>query len=291
MFVPIAEARGDRRRAKRWRTRLTALRESLESHGWDGSWYRRAWFGDGTPLGSALNEECRIDAIAQSWSVLSGAADPVRAAQAMAAADDQLVRREDGLALLFTPPFDDGPLDPGYIKGYVPGIRENGGQYTHGAIWSIIAQARLGDGDRAGELFAMLNPISHARTRAGVLRYKVEPYVMPADVYSEPPHVGRGGWTWYTGSAGWMYRLVVESLLGLTLLVDDDGARLLVRPCLPVGWTGYHVDYRFRETTYRIDIECAGGTSPSVTVDGELQAGASVPLLDDGRAHAVRVVL
>ena len=202
---------------------------ALERHGWDGDWYRRAFFDDGTPLGSASNAECRIDSIAQSWSVLSGAADPSRAERAMAAVDEYLVRRGDGLVLLFTPPFDHGDLDPGYIKGYLPGIRENGGQYTHGAIWSVLAFAALGDGDKAGELFSILNPINHASTTAGVHRYKVEPYVMAADVYAEPPHVGRGGWTWYTGSAGWMYQAGIEWILGFRL----RGTELSIDPCIP----------------------------------------------------------
>jgi len=292
MFVPVAEERGDRRRAKRWRTQATALREALERHGWDGSWYRRAYFGDGTPLGSALNEACRIDAIAQSWSVLSGVADPDRAVTAMAAADEQLVRREDGLALLFTPPFDGGSVDPGYIKGYVPGIRENGGQYTHGAIWSIIAQARLGDGDRAGELFSMLNPINHARTRAGVLRYKVEPYVISADVYSEPPHVGRGGWTWYTGSAGWMYQAAVEWLLG----IRRHGTSLAIDPCIPRSWPGFEVELRHGTATYQITVDNAAGVCRGVVraeIDGDVPADPTAPiaLVDDGAVHRVHITL
>ena len=189
-------------RAAAWREHAARLRSSLEREAWDGDWYRRGYFDDGTPLGSAASDECRIDSIAQSWSVISGAAEPARAARAMAAVDEQLIRRGDGLALLFTPPFDRTPLDPGYIKGYPPGIRENGGQYTHAATWSVIAFAALGDGDKAAELFSLLNPINRASTRAGVQRYKVEPYVVAADVYSVAPHVGRGGWTWYTGSAG-----------------------------------------------------------------------------------------
>jgi len=216
-FAPIAEARGERPRAERWRAHMKALRRALERHGWDGDWYRRAFFDDGTPLGSAMNAECRIDSIAQSWSVLSGAANPPHAQRAMAAVEEFLVRRGDGLVLLFTPPFDHSDVDPGYVKGYLPGIRENGGQYTHGAIWSVLAFAALGEGDKAGELFSILNPINHASTRAGVQRYKVEPYVMAADVYAEPPHVGRGGWTWYTGSAGWMYQAGVEWILGFRL--------------------------------------------------------------------------
>ncbi|MDP9483449.1 MAG: DUF3131 domain-containing protein, partial [Chloroflexota bacterium] len=198
-FVPIAEARDQRHRSEPWLAHMKGLRRALERHGWDGDWYRRAFFDDGTPLGSAMNVECRIDSIAQSWAVLSGAGDPAHAQRAMAAVEEYLIRRGDGLVLLFTPPFDHGDVDPGYVKGYVPGIRENGGQYTHGAIWSVLAYAALGDGDKAGELFSILNPINHASTRAGVHRYKVEPYVMAADVYTEPPHVGRGGWTWYTG--------------------------------------------------------------------------------------------
>jgi cyclic beta-1,2-glucan synthetase len=292
MFVPVAEERGDRRRAKRWRAQATALREALERHGWDGSWYRRAYFGDGMALGSALNEACRIDAIAQSWSVLSGVADPDRATKAMAAADEQLVRREDGLALLFTPPFDGGAVDPGYIKGYVPGIRENGGQYTHGAIWSIIAQARLGDGDKAGELFAMLNPINHARTRAGVLRYKVEPYVISADVYSEPPHVGRGGWTWYTGSAGWMYQAAVEWLLG----IRRHGTSLAIDPCIPRSWPGFEVELRHGAATYHITVDNAAGVSRGVVraeIDGDVPADPTAPLalVDDGAEHRIHITL
>ena len=189
-FVTIAESRDDAARADRWRAHMQSLRDALEEHGWDGDWYRRAYFDDGTPLGSASNAECRIDSIAQSWSILSGAADRSRAERAMAAVDEYLIRRGDGLVLLFTPPFDHGDLDPGYIKGYLPGIRENGGQYTHAAIWSVLAFAALGDGNKAGELFSILNPVNHASTTAGVHRYKVEPYVMAADIYAEPPHTG-----------------------------------------------------------------------------------------------------
>ena len=214
-FVPLARARNDNPRADRWLARAQALSGALESAGWDGAWYRRGYFDDGTPLGSISNEECSIDAIAQSWSVLSGAANAGRAQDAMAAVDERLIHREDGLALLFTPPFDHTVPDPGYIKGYPPGVRENGGQYTHAAMWSVLAFADMGDGDRAAELFAMLNPVNRSRTRSGVNRYKVEPYVVAADVYSVAPHVGRGGWTWYTGSAGWMYRAGMEGVLGI----------------------------------------------------------------------------
>ncbi len=291
-FAPIAEHRGEKARAEGWRVHMAALQRALEREGWDGDWYRRAFFDDGTPLGSASNTECRIDSIAQSWSVLSGAADPVHARQAMAAVDHHLIRRGDGLVPLFTPPFDHSELDPGYVKGYVPGIRENGGQYTHGAIWSAIAFAALGDGDRAGELFALLNPINHTSTRAGALRYKVEPYVMSADVYSEPPHVGRGGWTWYTGSAGWMYQAGLEAILGFRL----RGTSLTIEPCIPRSWPGYKIDFRYHSTRYEIVVENPHGVSCGVrSVDLDevaLPAGTvAIPLTDDGRTHRVRVLL
>jgi cyclic beta-1,2-glucan synthetase len=271
---------------------MDALHQALERHGWDGDWYRRAYFDDGTPLGSADNAECRIDSIAQSWSVLSGVADPSRAERAMAAVEEYLVRRGDGLVLLFTPPFDRSAVDPGYIKGYLPGIRENGGQYTHGAIWSVLAFAALGDGDKAGDLFSILNPINHASTRAGVHRYKVEPYVMAADVYTEQPHVGRGGWTWYTGSSGWMYQAGVESILGFRL----RGTTLLIDPCIPRAWPGYQIDFRYHTARYEIVVENPQRVSRGVTtaeLDGRVLAGAgaAIPLADDGVTHRVKVVL
>ena len=291
-FVPIAEARGERPRAERWRAHMKALRRALERHGWDGDWYRRAFFDDGTPLGSAVNAECRIDSIAQSWSVLSGVANPPHAERAMAAVEEYLVRRGDGLVLLFTPPFDHSDVDPGYVKGYLPGIRENGGQYTHAAIWSVLAFAALGDGDKAGELFSILNPINHASTRAGVQRYKVEPYVMAADVYAEPPHVGRGGWTWYTGSAGWMYQAGLEWILGFRL----RGTTLLLDPCIPRAWPGYEIDFRYHSARYEIVVENPQGVSRGVAsseLDGQTLtgSGAAIPLADDGATHRVRVVL
>ncbi len=291
-FAPLADIRREDARAAAWRSHATALAQSLEREGWDGSWYRRGYFDDGTPLGSAGNIECRIDSIAQSWSVISGAASPVRAASAMAAVDEYLVRREDGLVLLFTPPFDHTPLDPGYIKGYPPGLRENGGQYTHGALWSVIAFAILGDGDKAGELFSLLNPINHANTRAGIHRYKVEPYVACADVYSTPPHVGRGGWTWYTGSAGWMYRAGLEWILGFRL----RGKTLLIDPCIPARWPNFEIVYRYGSTRYEIAVENPRGVSrgvSSVELDGKAlaQRPAQIALADDGVTHGVRIVL
>ena len=290
-WAKLADARGEGERAERWRSYVSALKESLEHEAWDGDWYRRAYFDDGTPLGSAVNDACRMDSIAQSWSVISAAADPARGERAMAAVDQYLVRRADGLVLLFTPPFDDTPLEPGYIKGYLPGVRENGGQYTHAAIWSAIAFAALGDGDKAAELFAMLNPINHASTEAGVRRYKVEPYVVAADVYAEPPHVGRGGWTWYTGSAGWMYRAGLESILGFRL----RGARLVVDPCIPRAWHGFEMVFRYRSARYDIVVENPQGVSrgvSSVEVDGvSFDGELSIMLADDQKTHRVRIVL
>ncbi|PYM24720.1 MAG: hypothetical protein DMD78_08235, partial [Candidatus Rokuibacteriota bacterium] len=287
----LAEARGEGKRAERWRTHAVALKDAMEREGWDGDWYRRAYFDDGTPLGSKGNDACRIDSLVQSWSVISGAAEPARARRAMTAVDDHLVRLDAGLVLLFTPPFDDTVLEPGYIKGYVPGVRENGGQYTHAAVWAAIAFASLGDGDRAGELFALLNPINHARTPAGVERYKVEPYVIAADVYAEPPHAGRGGWTWYTGSAGWMYRAGLESILGFRL----RGGRLVIDPCIPRAWEGFSIAFRHRRTRYDIRVENPHSVSRGVVaveVDGVFLGGQpAVALVDDGGSHRIRVVL
>jgi cyclic beta-1,2-glucan synthetase len=289
-FAALAESRGEEESARRWREHAARLKAALERDGWDGDWYRRAFFDDGTPLGSASNDECRIDSIAQSWGVISGAADPERGRRAMAAVDEHLIRRGDGLVLLCTPPFDRTSLQPGYVKGYVPGVRENGGQYTHAAVWAMIAFAELGDGDKAGELFAILNPINHASTRAGLYRYKVEPYVMAGDVYSERPHVGRGGWTWYTGAAGWMYRAGVEWILGFRL----RGTVLHVNPCIPRAWPRYEIDFRYHSSRYRLSVENPRGVMRGVTsisLDGRLVTGREIPLADDGREHSIAVVL
>jgi cellobiose phosphorylase len=267
------------------------LGENLERHAWDGAWYRRAWFDDGTPIGSAGNSECRIDSISQSWAVLSGAGDTERIRQAMDAVDQHLVRRDHALIQLLDPPFDKADVDPGYIKGYVPGVRENGGQYTHGAIWTAMAFAALGDSKRAWELTTLINPANHAKSQEAIATYKVEPYVMAADVYAVAPHTGRGGWTWYTGSAGWMYRLIVESLLGLRLETD----RLHITPCLPAHWDGLKIHYRFRETVYHIAItqtptgEDGVSGVTSVTVDGVECPDKVIQLVDDHQEHSVVV--
>jgi len=285
---PKAKTQRNNRRST-YAAHLEKLRKGLEQ-AWDGDWYRRAYFDDGTPLGSAQNDECRIDSIAQTWAVISEIAEPYRAQRAMAAVEQYLVRRGDGLIILFTPPFDKSKLDPGYIKGYVPGVRENGGQYTHAALWTVIAFALLGDGDRAGELFGLLNPINHSSTRAGLHKYKVEPYVAPGDVYAVPPHTGRGGWTWYTGSAGWMYRAALEYILGFKL----EGAHLRINPCIPRFWREFEITYRRGQTTYRIKVEnphaCSRGIA-SIEVDGHRQSDDKISLADDGRLHDIRIIM
>jgi cyclic beta-1,2-glucan synthetase len=291
-FAGIADTRGDQAHAAKWRAHMQALSSAFEHQAWDGQWYRRGWFDDGSPLGSAMNEECRIDSIAQSWAVISGAAPPDRAVQAMAAVERELILPHDGLALLFTPPFDRSSLDPGYIKGYPPGVRENGGQYNHAALWSVMAFAELGEGDKAAALFWMLNPINRARTRNDIHRYKVEPYVVAADVYAAPAHVGRGGWTWYTGSAGWMQRAGVESILGLRI---ESGA-LRLEPCIPRSWPRFEIMLRHGGSRYEIVVENPQGVQRGVAA-AELDGATItvrpllVPLKDDGAVHRLQVRL
>jgi cyclic beta-1,2-glucan synthetase len=288
-FTEVARRRDDPAFAERCQREAAQVRQHIEQHGWDGEWYRRAYFDDGSPLGSASNPECQIDSIAQSWSVLSGAGDGKRARLAMEAVDQRLVRREQALIQLLNPPFDQSNLNPGYIKGYVPGVRENGGQYTHGAIWAAMAFAALGDSQRAWELLAIINPVNHAKSPEEIATYKVEPYVVAADVYALSPHTGRGGWTWYTGSAGWLYRLIVESLLGLRLEVD----KLRFAPCLPADWEAFKVHYRYRETVYHIAVTQmpAGNGETRVTVDGVAQHDQAIPLVDDRQEHWVEVTI
>jgi cellobiose phosphorylase len=288
-FAAVVEARGDSERAARWRVERDRMGTMLEQ-AWDGDWYRRAYFDDGTPLGSAQAPECRIDAISQSWAVLSGAAPRDRAERAMDAVRMQLVRRDAGVIQLLAPPFDQSPLDPGYIKGYVPGVRENGGQYTHAALWTVMAIAELGNGDEAVELFHMLNPINRSRSSAAVERYKVEPYVVAADVYTHPAHIGRGGWTWYTGSAAWMYRLGLESILGLR----RRGPRFAIVPCIPGSWDRFVVRWRHRQTLYEITVENPSRRNRGVKeaqLDGAPVDHRAIPLVDDGGVHYVRAVM
>ncbi len=287
-FSEVARRTHDMSFAERCLKEAATLRENIEQNGWDGEWYRRAYFDDGTPLGSASNPECRIDLIAQSWSVISEAGDPGRQRLAMEAVNNQLIDREHSLVRLLSPPFDKSDLNPGYIKGYVPGVRENGGQYTHGAIWAAMAFAALGERSRAWELLGMINPINHAGSPEKVSTYKVEPYVIAADVYALFPHIGRGGWTWYTGAAALMYRLIVESLLGLKLDVN----KLRFAPCLPEnGWEKFIVHYRYRETVYHIIIRQTDDVTGEMRVeaDGIDQPDKAISLVDDHREHKVEV--
>jgi len=290
-LAPLADTR-DPGRAARWRDHAQTVKQAIERDGWDGAWYRRGTFDNGSLLGSASTRECRIDSIAQSWAVLSGAADPARAATAMASMTQHLIRTDPDLALLFTPPFDATPHDPGYIKGYPPGLRENGGQYSHAAMWAVLAHARMGDGDAAAGLFAMLNPVNHALTPADAARYKVEPYVVAADVYSTPPHAGRGGWTWYTGSAAWMYRAGIEGIIGLT----REGPHLLVNPCFPESWPQVMATVTITDTRLAITIDNAAGTGRRVVaarLDGAdlMPEGGRLRLRLSGGSHRLNVVL
>jgi cyclic beta-1,2-glucan synthetase len=288
-FAPLCEARGDAARAERYAAEARRLGNMLELT-WDGEWYRRGYYDDGTPLGSALNDECRIDAIAQAWAALSGAV-PVRFAErAMDAVRTHLIRRGPKVVLLLTPPFDKSAQDPGYIKGYAPGLRENGGQYTHAALWVVMAMAKLGAGDEAVELFHMLNPVNHARSAADVARYRAEPYVLAGDVYAHPAHAGRAGWTWYTGAAGWMYRAGLESILGLR----RRGSTFEIDPCIPSSWPEYSIVWRFGQTRYEIAVSnperrCRG--IAEAELDGAPVDPHAIPLVDDGATHQVRLVL
>ena len=291
-FAPLARSRGEEARADRWLVRREELRAALEGAGWDGDWYRRGYFDDGSPLGSAANAECRIDSIAQSWAVLSGAANPARAAHAMAAVNEHLVKPREKEVLLFTPPFTESLPNPGYIKSYPAGVRENGGQYTHGSIWSLMAFAALGDGDRAKELFDYFSPIHHTRTPEDTWLYKLEPYAVAADVYAAPAAAGRGGWSWYTGSAAWLYRAALESILGFRV----QGAVLTLEPCIPRHWRRFDIEYRHGGTLYRILVTNPFGASSGIShVELDhltiLRPPVRVPLVDDGVEHSIRVVM
>jgi len=289
-FIPICRIMGEQERAERYLGIIDAVAEAIEKNAWDGNWYKRAFFDNGTPLGSANNKECKIDSLAQSWAVISGKGDPARVKKALNSMEDYLVVRDAGLIKLLTPPFDKGELEPGYIKSYVPGVRENGGQYTHAAAWAIIAFAMTGDGDKACELFDMINPINHTRTDRECFIYKTEPYAMAADVYSVPPHVGRGGWTWYTGTASWFYKAGLENILGFTKTAD----RLVIDPCISKKWAEYSIVYRYHGTTYHIAVKNPNHVNRgvlSVTVDGVRQKRNTVSLVDDGGTHQVEVIL
>jgi cyclic beta-1,2-glucan synthetase len=272
----------DGSQAENYRRYLENLQTDIETHAWDGEWYLRAFYDDGSPLGSAQSDECKIDAIAQSWAVISKGAQTERARQAMESALKHLYKPEDKLMLLFTPPFESTRKDPGYIKGYPVGVRENGGQYTHAALWTVWALAEMGDGERALELFQMLNPVNHSTSREDAELYRVEPYVVAADVYRAKPYIGMGGWTWYTGSSGWMYRLITEAILG----ISRQGNYLLIKPTVPKSWKEYKLTYRFEDAVYHIDIQNQGDSPmQKLTIDGETQSDLRIPLQTTGEYH------
>jgi cyclic beta-1,2-glucan synthetase len=288
MFSKISQAKNDSEYSEKCKSAEEKLRMNIEANGWDGDWYRRAYFDDGRPLGSHLNDECKIDSISQSWSVLSGAANITRSETAMESAYKNLVRKDISLIQLLNPAFDTSDLNPGYIKGYVAGVRENGGQYTHAAVWLIMAFAARRKNQRVWELLSMINPVNHTKTAADAMRYKAEPYVVAADVYAAEKHAGRGGWTWYSGSAGWMYQLILESFLG----IKRTGELLHIEPCIPADWQSFKVDYRYEQTVYHITVlQSQESNASKFSVDGLVQAEPVIHLVNDNREHGVQVII
>jgi cyclic beta-1,2-glucan synthetase len=283
-FIPLCELKNDVERATKYRAHIETLKVNIEKNAWDGEWYLRAYFDNGEKMGSHGNEECRIDAIAQSWSLISGAGDPARSKTALKAVDKFLINREDQIIKLFSPPFDKSSQDPGYIKGYLPGVRENGGQYTHAAIWTMMAYAQIGDGKTATELFSLINPINRSSTLTGYQKYKVEPYVISADIYAVYPHVGRGGWSWYTGSSSWMYRSAIESILGLVVTEKT----LSLKPCIPKSWEQFELTYRKGKTIYKI-LVLNNQTEDWIEMNGTPLQGLTIPLQDDRKDHQLIV--
>jgi cyclic beta-1,2-glucan synthetase len=288
-FAAHAEKRGDSGALKELRDNADRYLRAVESSAWDGEWYRRAYYDDGAPLGSNESDECKIDSIAQSWSVISGGGDKEHSRVAMHSLNKHLVREDARLIMLLTPPFNNSSHDPGYIQGYLPGVRENGAQYTHAALWAVLAMAMQGDGDHGMHLYRMINPVTHALTPEDVATYKVEPYVIAADVYTAEGHVGRGGWTWYTGSASWLYRVGLEAILGFT----KRGETLEMKPCIPSEWRGFSIEYRHGDSVYAIEVRNPKGAQTgieSVIVDGR-STDDTIPLVSDGRRHEVVVTM
>jgi cellobiose phosphorylase len=278
----------DKEEALIYRARIARLIEAVEDHAWDGAWYRRGYFDDGAPLGSKESSEAQIDSIAQSWAAISGGAESDRVEEALRSVDQHLVRDTEQMILLFTPPFDRSPQDVGYIKGYPPGVRENGGQYTHAAAWVAMAFARRGDGDKAVSLLRMLNPVEHTRAGEDYERYKIEPYVMAGDVYALKDHDGRGGWSWYTGAASWIYRVWLEEVLGFKRCHD----RLTIDPVIPKDWSGFRLRYRHQNTHYNFAIENPAHISRGVDLvelDGVAVPDKTIILSNDGGSHDIRV--
>jgi len=288
-FAPICQERNEGSIAKKYRDLAWQLSTRLEQ-AWDGEWFRRAYYDDGRPLGSAQNDECSIDSISQSWALLSSAVPRRLAERALDSVRARLIDRQNRLLQLLSPPFDKSDQDPGYIKGYPPGIRENGGQYTHAAVWALMAVAKTGNGDEASELFHMLNPINHTRTPDAVAKYRTEPYVLDGDVYARPPHAGRGGWSWYTGSAGWLYRAALEHILGLR----GRGDHFTMTPCVPSSWTNFSITWRHRGATYQIEVNNPDRVWTGVLsaeMDGEHVDHRSIPLADDSGTHVVKITM
>jgi cyclic beta-1,2-glucan glucanotransferase len=288
-FSEHADHRGDRGACEELIALADGYATAVETTAWDGEWYRRAYFDDGSPLGSAESDDCKIDSIAQSWSIISRAGTADHRRRALVSAHEHLVREDARLIMLLTPPFDNSKHDPGYIQGYVPGVRENGAQYTHAALWAVLATALMGNGDKALELFQMINPITHGATPEDVATYKVEPYAVAADVYTAEGHVGRGGWTWYTGSASWTYRVGLEAILGFT----KRGETLEMDPCIPASWKEFHLVYRHGTATYRITVNNPDGVQCGIAttnVDGT-EIDGPIDLADDGETHTVTVTL
>jgi cellobiose phosphorylase len=287
-FVAIADMKNDHDFAKKCTEQAKQLKANIEKNCWDGEWYRRAYFDDGTPLGSSQNDECRIDSIVQSWSVLSGAGDAERSRMAIDSANKYLIRKDAKFIQLFDPPFNRSKLNPGYIKGYVPGVRENGGQYTHAAIWLVMAFAALKDRESTWELLQMINPINHGSTAEAIAKYKVEPYVMAADIYAEQLHIGRGGWTWYTGSAGWMYQLIIEWFLGLRREADI----VWFEPCIPASWRSFRIRYQYMDTSFDMTITQDANTEEAkIFMDDELKPEGHFKLVNDKKVHVVKIHL
>jgi cyclic beta-1,2-glucan synthetase len=288
-FLPIMKHRGDTDQAADWQIRQAALRNAIETNAWDGEWYRRAYFAVETPLGSVQNDECQIDSLAQTWAVIAGG-DPIRSRQAVEAVMDRLVEWKAKLVLLFTPPFNTSRLDPGYIKGYVPGIRENGGQYTHSASWLIQALTMLGDGNRAAQIFDLINPVNHATTRDQAALYQVEPYVICADVYGVPPHTGRGGWTWYTGSAAWFYRAAIEFILGFQL----RGKQVQFSPRIPDAWDGFQFRFRNRTGEWLFKVVREGTVQPPSLVGSlrmTVESNSPIPLNESNSRSEILITI
>lgn len=289
-FIKICQIKEDTQKIEKYEKIKLKLKKALNTNGWDGRWFRRAYMDDGSPIGSADNEECRIDGISQSWGVISGAADNDKKYISMESLESLLIDKENGLIKLLDPPFENSKIEPGYIKAYLPGVRENGGQYTHAAMWAILAFAKLGFGDKALEYYRMINPIEHSRTKDAAKKYKVEPYVIPADIYEAKGLEGRGGWTWYTGSSSWFNKIGLENILGFNI---EQGV-LKINPCIPKEWKEYSIRYRFKNSIYNIKVKNPNSKNTGVDkmlLNGEEVENKEIKLVDNGKVNEIEVVM